>query len=224
MLGGELSGCSFSKAKHNRALQELIPRSRGSIELKHQNIGAVLLGLNERWIDGYKPAVNFQNALVDGVLRWLNARPDWLAPKADSVPSLVRETSSLWIEPPPAQGNEPLLVDPAFMAAIGRMRDVAERDARNRRLGKAGEKPILHHERQSLSQAGRGDLAGKVRWTAEQDGDGFGYDSASFEPDGRERMIEVKTTHEWERSPFHITRNELAVAETRRDDRHLVQV
>ena len=42
MLGGELSGCPFSKAKHNRALQELIPRSRGSIELKHQNIGAVL--------------------------------------------------------------------------------------------------------------------------------------------------------------------------------------
>ena len=110
------------------------------------------------------------------------------------------------------------------MAAIGRMHELAERDARNRRLGKAGEKPILHHERQSLSQAGRGDPTGKVRWAAEQDGDGFGYDIASFEPDGRERMIEVKTTHEWERSPFHITRNELAVAETRRDDRHLVQV
>ena len=75
-----------------------------------------------------------------------------------------------------------------------------------------------------MSQAGRRDLADKVRWTAEQDGDGFGCDIASFEPDGRERMIEVKTTNGWERSPFHITRNELAVAEARRDDWHLVRV
>ena len=224
MLGGELSGRPFSKADHNRALQELIPRSRGSIEFKHQNISAVLLGLGQPWIDGYKPAANFQNALVDGVLRWLDARPDWLTPKADPVASLVREASSLWIGPPPAQRNEPPPVDPAFMAAIGRKYDVAERDARNRRLGKAGEELILHNERQSLSQAGRGDLADKVRWTAEQDGDGFGYDIASFEPDGRERMIEVKTTNGWERSPFHITRNELAVAEARRDDWHLVRV
>ena len=224
MLGYELSGNPFSKADHNRALQELIPRSRRSIEFKHQNISAVLLGLNEPWIDGYKPAANYQNALFDGVLRWLNARPGWLAPKADSVPSLVREASSLWIGPPPTQRNEPPLVDPAFMAAIGRKYDAAERDARNRRLGKAGEELILYHERQSLSQAGRGDLADKVRWTAEQDGDGFGYDIASFEPDGRERLIEVKTTNGWERSPFHITRNELAVADARRDDWHLVRV
>jgi Domain of unknown function (DUF3883) len=224
MLGGELSGSPFSKADHNRALQELIPRSRGSIEFKHQNISAVLLVLGQPWIDGYKPAVNFQNALIDGVLRWLNARPDWLAPKVDTVPSLVREAPSLWIGPSPTHRNEPPPVDPAFMAAIGRKYDVAERDARNRRLGKAGEELILHHERQSLFQAGRGDLADKVRWTAEQDGDGFGYDIASFESDGRERMIEVKTTNGWERTPFHISRNELAVAEERRDDWHLIRV
>jgi Domain of unknown function (DUF3883) len=224
MLGDELSGSSFSKADRNRALQELIPRSRSSIEFKHQNISAVLLGLGQPWIDGYKPAANFQDALVDGVLRWLNAHPDWLSPKTDPVASLVREASSLWIGPPPTQRNEPPPVDPAFMAAIGRKYDVAERDAHNRRLGKAGEELILLHERQSLSQAGRGDLADKVRWTAEQDGDDFGYDIASFEPDGRERMIEVKTTNGWERTPFHISRNELAVAEAGCDDWHLVRV
>ncbi len=227
MLIEELAGRPFNKAEHNRALQALLKdsaRNRGSIEFKHQNISAVMLGLGQPWIDGYKPAANFQNALVDGVLRWLDSHPDWLAPKTRNPTSLLREAATLWIEPPPSQRNEPPPVDPEFMAAIGRKYDVAERDARNRRLGKAGEELILHHERQTLARAGRGDLSDKVRWTSEQDGDGFGYDIASFEPDGRERMIEVKATNGWERTPFHITRNELAVAEARRDDWHLVRV
>ena len=49
------------------------------------------------------------------------------------------------------------------MAAIGRKYDVAERDARNRALGKAGEEIVFHHEQNSLRQAGREDLADKVR-------------------------------------------------------------
>lgn len=227
MLIEELAGRPFNKAEHNRALQALLKdpaRNRGSIEFKHQNVSAVMLGLGQPWINGYKPAANFQNALVDGVLRWLDSHPDWLAPKVPNSPKAFKEVPNLWIGPPPSQRNEPPPVDPEFMAAIGRKYDVAERDARNRRLGKAGEELILHHERQTLAHAGRVDLADKVRWTSEQDGDGFGYDIASFEPDGRERMIEVKTTNGWERTPFHITRNELAVAEARRDDWHLVRV
>src|SRR3546814_1877033 len=67
------------------------------------------------------------------------------------------------------------------------------------------------HERRHLSAAGRDDLADKVRWTSVQDGDGFGFDIRSFEADGREKLIEDKTTNGWERTPFHISRNELAV-------------
>jgi len=66
--------------------------------------------------------------------------------------------------------------------------------------------------------ADREDLARKVRWVSEEDGDGAGYDIASFTPDGRERLIEVKTTNGWERTPFYISRNELAVAEERRSE------
>ena len=131
MLVEELTGRSFSKAEHNRALQGLLidpPRSRGSIEFKHQNISAVLLGLGQPWINGYKPAANFQNALVDGVLRWLDSHPDWLAPKSGTSPSFLKEVPNLWIGPPPSQRNEPPPVDPEFMAAIGRKYDVAERD------------------------------------------------------------------------------------------------
>lgn len=71
------------------------------------------------------------------------------------------------------------------------------------------------HERAVLRAAGRDDLANAVSWVSEEDGDGAGYDIASFTPLGRARLIEVKTTNGWERTPFHITRNELAVAEER---------
>ena len=224
MLARELAGELVNKAEHNRALQRLISRSRGSIEFKHQNISAVMLGLRQPWIDGYKPAVNFQSTLDDGVLRWLNTRPDWLLPRAQPLNSRVQDASTLWIGPPPAQRNEPPAVNPEFMVAMARKYDAAERDAHNRALGKAGEELVLAHEVSVLRRAGRDDLADQVRWTAVQDGDGFGFDIVSFEPDGRDRVIEVKTTNGWERTPFHITRNELAVAEARRDDWHLIRV
>ena len=55
-----------------RALLPLLnDRSEGSVEFKHQNISAVLKGLGEDWIPGYKPAFNFQMTLVDAVARWL---------------------------------------------------------------------------------------------------------------------------------------------------------
>jgi hypothetical protein len=224
MLSSELAGDHINKAARNRALQQLIHRSRSSIEFKHQNISAVMLGLGQPWIEGYKPAANFQNALIDGVLRWLAGHPDWLQPRMKSPSSSLRETPALWFGPPPAQRNEPPPVDAEFMAAIGRKYDVAERDARNRMLGKAGEELILAHERAALRQSGREDLANRVRWTSVQDGDGFGYDIASFDPDGRDRLIEVKTTNGWERTPFHLTRNEMAVAEAKGDDWHLVRL
>src|SRR3546814_1640371 len=56
MLTDELVGRSFNKAARNRDLQAVIDRSKGSIEFKHQNISAVLLGLGQPWIEGYKPA------------------------------------------------------------------------------------------------------------------------------------------------------------------------
>jgi Domain of unknown function (DUF3883) len=78
--------------------------------------------------------------------------------------------------------------------------------------------------RHNLGAFGRDDLADKVRWTSVQDGAGAAYDIASFEPDGRDRVIEVKTTTGANRTRFHISRNEIAVAESRSDDWHLMRV
>ncbi|MBN8807026.1 MAG: DUF3883 domain-containing protein [Sphingomonas sp.] len=228
MLADDIVGRSYSKATHNRLLQAIIGRPRGSIEYKHQNISAVLKGLGEDWLPGYKPAFNFQASLVDAVVRWLDRHPDWLAPaaRAAMTPSAaaLREEAMLWIGPPPTHSNAPPPDELEQMTAISRKYDVAERDARNRTLGRAGEERVLAHERASLLAAGRSDLAERIRWVSHVDGDGAGYDIRSFEPDGSDRLIEVKTTNGWERTPFHITRNELAVAETHRHDWRLVRL
>lgn len=218
MLADDISGRPYSKAGRRRQLLPLLDgRSEGSIEFKHQNISAVLKGFGEDWIPGYKPAFNFQMALVDAVARWLAENPAWLArPTAARTAAGFREEAQLWIGPPPTLSNQPPPNELEQMLAIAQRFDVAERDARNRALGRAGEERVLAHERTVLESAGRPELARSVRWVSEEDGDGAGYDILSFMPDGRERLIEVKTTNGWERTPFHITRNELAVADERR--------
>ena len=237
MLADDAAGRAYSKAAHRRALVTRIGRSEGSIEYKHQNISAVLKGLGEDWIEGYKPAFNFQWSLVDAVARWLARRPDWIArvPPAHGA-SQVREGAApspvlslfedapLWIGPPPTQSNAPPPDELAQMMAVATKFDVAERDARNRALGRAGETRVVASERATLAAAGRADLARRVRWVADEDGDGAGYDIASFETDGAERLIEVKTTNGWERTPFHLTGNEIAVADERRDAWHLIRL
>lgn len=217
MLAEDIAKRPYNKAEHNRRLQARIDRPRTSIEYKHQNISAVLKGLGEDWLQGYKPAFNLQMALVDAVARWLSLNPAWLVrpPHPRSAQGL-REAATLWTGPPPTLSNQPPPQELEQMLRIARKFDAAGRDERNRALGRAGEERVLVHERAMLAAAGRHDLMRRVRWTSREDGDGLGYDIASYEPDGRSRLIEVKTTNGWERTPFLITRNELAVADERR--------
>ncbi len=225
MLADDIAGRPYNKAEHNRDLQARIDRNRSSIEFKHQNISAVLKGLGEDWIPGYKPAFNFQMTLVHAVARWLALNPAWLGRQAGVRPAGgLREAAQIWIGPPPTMSNQPPPQELDQMLHIAQKFDVAGRDERNRALGRAGEERVLAHERATLRSVGRDDLARKVRWVSEEDGDGAGYDIASFAPDGRSRLIEVKTTNGWERTPFHITRNELAVAEERRSEWRLFRL
>jgi hypothetical protein len=220
MLADDIAGRPYNKAEHRRLLRAgLNNRSDGSVEFKHQNISAVLKGLGEDWIPGYKPAFNFQMALVDAVARWLNRNRNWLerAPGGRGAGSL-HEAGQIWIGPPPTLSNQPPPQELDQMLHVAAIFDVAGRDARNRTLGRAGEALVLAHERAALRAAGRDDLSRRVRWVSEEDGDGAGYDILSFTPDGHERLMEAKTTNGWERTPFHITRNELAVADERRSD------
>ena len=226
MLADDIAGRPYNKAKHRRALMpRLDNRTEGSVEFKRQNISAVLQGLGEAWIPGYKPAFNFQMSLVDAVARWLAGNPAWVNRMPASIPGDgVREAPPDWLRPPPTMSNLPPPAELEQMLTIAHKFDAAGRDERNRELGRAGEQCVLAHEITTLKAAGKDDLAGRVRWVSQEDGDGAGYDIASFEPDGRPRLLEVKTTNGWERTPFHITRNELSVADKRRPEWRLFRV
>lgn len=86
----------------------------------------------------------------------------------------------------------------------------AERDAANKRLGDQGELAVIEFEKRKLNDAGLGDLAKKVRHVAKIEGDGAGYDVRSFNPDGSEIYIEVKTTTGPISTDFFISSNEVA--------------
>lgn len=220
MLKKDHVGQPFNKAEHKRMLLPLLQeRSQTSVEFKRRNISAVLRALGEDWLPGYLPAPNIQTSLEDAVVRWLDAHPEWITRTPNHrLTSRTLQETSIWVGPAPTLSNQPPPKELDETLRIARKFDVAGRDERNRALGRAGEECVLAHERANLRLAGRDDLSAKVRWVSEEDGDGTGYDIASFMPDGRPRLIEVKTTNGWERTPFHISRNELAVANERRSE------
>ncbi|WP_245281662.1 DUF3883 domain-containing protein [Ensifer sp. ZNC0028] len=224
MLSAELSGRPYNKALQNRVLQGALGRTRGSIEFKHCNISAAAKGFGLPILSGYQPRFNFQMSLAEAISRWLARHPQWDSLLGADLASAMAEPPALFIGVAPTLHNAPPPTELTQMQAVARRFDVAGRDERNRALGRAGEERVLLHERIQLRQSGRQDLAGEVRWVAQEDGDGAGYDIASFTPDGRVRLIEVKTTNGWERTPFHISRNELEVAERRREEWCLVRL
>ena len=223
MLASELTGQPYVKSHHNEALQREIGRSRGSIEFKYQNISAVLLRLGEPWIPGYKPMVNFQKALIDGIDRHISGR-EFEAIRGKAPLAKVEKAADLWLGPPPTQGLVETEKEGEYLHRLIRKFDPAARDARNRSLGRQGEEAVLAFEHSRLRSGGREDLARRVRWTAQEDGDGAGYDIHSFDLNGGDRLIEVKTTMGYARTPFFISENERSFSEERKDAFRLIRV
>ncbi|WCH25931.1 DUF3427 domain-containing protein [Aeromonas salmonicida] len=95
--------------------------------------------------------------------------------------------------------------------AKGGIVDWAAREQRNRDLGLAGELLVMAHEQKWLHDAGRNDLAARVEHVALSDS-AAGYDILSFELDGSEKFIEVKTTTGPASTSFYISENEVNVS------------
>ena len=129
------------KAAHNAALRERIPRSRGSVEFKYQNVSAVLEKLGMPWIPGYKPARHYQGAIVEVIARYIARYPEVLDMPVSSplVPNLPDRLFAHQ-PPPPAEPNEQL---PASLRRLIAKFDPVERDLRNRALGRAGEEFVV---------------------------------------------------------------------------------
>jgi hypothetical protein len=223
MLASQFGGLPYNKAQHNEALQRLIPRSRKSIEFKHCNISAVLERLGMPIIPGYKPLPHFQNALLDGVERYLALRGQPIFEMGNVAEPRVAEAQTLWLGPPPTPS--PKATDETEgLRRLVRKFDPAARDARNRKLGRLGEELVFQHERRRLIRGEREDLARKLEWTSDVHGDGAGYDIHSFELDGKDRLIEVKTTNGSARTPFFLSENERLFSTERPDAFRLLRL
>lgn len=219
MLTLELNGQRFNKRERGTALmQRLDGRSRGSVEFKHANISASLLELGYPYIDGYRPRGNFQALLLDVLSEQLAGH----VPLQDAVqaavlrPALVTSEAindSVWVPAPKSavkvKENAAVYI-PTFSAS---RRDYLAQEARNRSLGRAGEMFVMELEVRRLHAAGKKALSDRVEHVAASKGDGLGFDVLSFDTNGRERLIEVKTTSFGELTPFFVSRNELARSE-----------
>lgn len=211
MLAKELGGEPPSKTQHRQELERLTRRSHGSIEYKHRNISAVLQKLGSPWVVGYKPLHNYQNSLMAGIDRYLSSMG--VPVSAPSMPQpRAAEPKTLYLEPAPALNRIVEPETPELRHLVSKF-DPAARDARNRSLGRRGEELVLEFEKDRLRTAGRDDLASKVDWVSETLGDGAGYDILSFTERGEPRLLEVKTTEGYERTPFFLSANECALSE-----------
>lgn len=214
MLAVEAMGAAYSKAEHNRALRRrLKSRSKASVELKHQNISAILEELGLPYIQGYKPRDNYQAMLRESVLDFIkrNNSDDatHIIDAAERPPqkSPVPSWASALVEPPEPSASKKEKKGPKVR--LPKKLDYAGRDERNRALGKAGEEWVCELERRRLRAEGRSDLAKMVDPIAIRKGDGLGFDVKSYNCDETELFIEVKTTNGGIQTPFIISRNEV---------------
>lgn len=229
MLTLELNGQRYSKTAHANALMRLLDgRNRGSVEFKHANISAVLIELGYPYIDGYKPRANYQSMLLEVVEEQLlsNSEVQAAVEAAVARPATsveIDDQAEVWVPRPKVakvRENAPEY-KPNFSPA---KRDYLAQEARNRALGQAGETFVAEIEARRLHKAGKKALGDRVEHVARTQGDGLGFDVLSFETDGRERLIEVKTTTFGQLTPFYVTRNEVARSELDAETYHLYRV
>ena len=215
MLAKQSAGVPYRKAEHRRNLKsKLNNRSDGSIEYKHQNISAVLIRAGQLYVRGYKPAWNYQALLEDVVLSVLEHRKLEITSIGDALIDQHRDQEHTFhvkasFQSPPKRIPESKVRE--TRARILRIVNYAEREARKRQLGDAGEAFVMKFESVRLANLGRQDLVRDLEWTSKDRGDGAGYDIRSFfGTTDEELFIEAKTTNSGKYQPFLISDNELA--------------
>lgn len=228
MLTLELTGQSYSKTVHRRKLQEKLQnRSDASIEFKHGNISAAMIDLGFPYIRGYKRRSNYQALLAVVAADQVRGKTtlDSAALAAVQQPALVPtlvDFTKVKSDAPQKQNRATESVNPLFFKAV--KRDYLEREAQNQSLGLAGEEFVVKFEHWRLIALGQQRLADRVDHVSQSKGDGLGYDILSFDADGKERFIEVKTTSFGRDTPFFISRGELALSHGAEDQFHLYRL
>lgn len=221
MLSLELEGQPYSKADHRRELMKSVDRSNGSIEFKFQNISAALMEMGAVPIIGYKPARNMQGLLRERVAERFSEDADVRRLMMNAMTAEVSRATGELAEPTPPPPGQKM---PQRHARIAQKVDFQAIEAANRALGRAGELLVVRAEQRRLSRLGEDRLAARVEHVSETQGDGLGFDILSWNPDGSERFLEVKTTRSNEFQPFLVSRNEVEFSSDEPEKFALVRV
>jgi hypothetical protein len=219
MLQEELAGRPYNKTEHRRKLSRLLQeRSDGAIEKKHQNISAILLQLGLPCIEGYKPLPNYQKLLFEIVEDVTCQAKHLLGSLAVAVQAPAVTPSVEYIlrtevsAPALLRSKSPQYSERVCEPHIPRVVNYLAQEAANQSLGAAGEEFVVRFETARLLAAGADRLASKIERVSVTSGDSAGFDVLSFEENGAERFIEVKTTRYGSETPFFVTRHEIAVS------------
>ena len=106
----------------------------------------------------------------------------------------------------------------------GRNVDFEGEQSKNSRYGKAGEDLVVSVEKERLINAGRPDLADLVVATRNTIGNTAKFDVQSYEKDGSDRYIEVKTTTGSANNKIHISEAEVRFSEKHASKYYLYRV
>ena len=249
MLLQELKGQKYNQAPHTRDLVQAMKesRNRSAIENKHQNISAILKEMGMPIIDGYKPLSNYQrNILPDVVgatmaqhkdiqqlIKQINQQPVTVPTVEDILQSLVaapkpREDSAENKQAKKTQDETAEACranNPAYEAKryVPPKKDYLAQEAINQALGLKGEEYVVNYEKARLIFEGKESLADKIEHISLEE-DRVGYDIHSYNANGKDRFIEVKTTNYDRYSRFYISPNELKVSKKLGENYHLYRV
>lgn len=229
MLRLEVDGVAFNKSEHNELLRkQLKGRSKGAVELKHQNISAVLAGMDLPFIQGYKPRGNSQLLLRKAVQNYVLQHSVDIGKIVDSLEEVKtpaqKSYSGVLVESPVMEERQKLVAPTRFRQRLPRKLDYAARDEANRKLGRLGEEWVIGYEQHRLTEMGHPELFQRLEWISDTQGDGAGYDILSFESDVLHRYIEVKATNGGIASSFIVSQNELEFSAEAGDQFYLYRV
>ncbi len=165
--------------------------------------------------------VYFMWRMIDFDIHEINRKLPRLAVKNRSTGAVITPVGSGAI--PPITGKLTLHSEPNRKAMRrtgvnssdfkGRKVDFQGEQAKNSKIGRAGEDAVVRMEKVRLTNEGRPDLATRVTATRHTIGDTAKFDVQSFEKDGTDRYIEVKTTTGAADNYIHISEAEVAFSE-----------
>ena len=220
---------SSTRPPTTRALRaRLDNRTRGAVERKHQNISAILIELGFPYINGYKPLGNVQSMLRDVLREHLPPFEGLVEAdvEASQKQIIVDDVLGIRVDPPAPTPTSVREAPAEYVVRSLRSPTInyLHRETLNRSLGDAGESLVMEFERARLRTQGRDHLAGNVEQVSKTVGDHAGFDIHSYEVNGRDRFIEVKTTRYGKLTPFYISAGEVRFSRANADAYHLYRL